>query len=418
MLIKHFTRWSLALLTLLMVTACQSEPPFECTDALGCVQIGPDEPIKLAALQVLSGDIGPIGLEQLQVMKIAAEDYDNQLLGHPLELLEFDSGCSKEGGTTAALQATADPQVVAIIGTTCSGAGINASRIMSEAGLSMVSSSNTAPSLTAINNEAGENWQAGYFRTAPSDLLQGRAAATFAFEELGIRQAATVNDGDTYSYGLAQVFEQVFTELGGEIVSSGVVNKGDTDAGPLLEALQLAEAELVFLPIQTPEALPIVRQAKESPDMAEVVLLAAEGLYQNIFIEPIGADGIGMYFVTPTISSGEEYETFSAKYQAAYNEELVSALHANSYDAAIMIFEAIKVAAVSQSDGTLYIGRQALRDALYATTTLPGLSGTLTCDSFGDCSGQNYSVLRWDAPVTDLKALSQNVIYIYDPNQQ
>lgn len=37
-------------------------------------------------------------------------------------------------------------------------------------------------------------------------------------------------------------------------------------------------------------------------------------------------------------------------------------------------------------NGTLYIGRQALVDELYATDGYQGITGTLTCNDLGDCA--------------------------------
>jgi len=224
---------ALAILTTLVLTACQpANPPFECTDAIGCVTLGPDEPLKLAALQTLTGEVGVVGLEQIESSELAIAERSNELLGHPIALQREDELCSQEGGTTGALKIVADPQAVAILGTVCSGAGVPAAKIMSEKGLVMVSPSNTAPSLTAVGGEQGADWQPGYFRTAHNDADQGRAAATFAFQELGIRKAATINDGGLYTEGLTGVFSQVFSELGGEIVLATVVNTGDTEMGP------------------------------------------------------------------------------------------------------------------------------------------------------------------------------------------
>ena len=82
-----FNILSLLLFASILLAACQpGAPPFECTDAIGCVDITPDEPIKIGALQVLSGEMGPIGLEQVQSIEIALADRGGELLGHPIEL--------------------------------------------------------------------------------------------------------------------------------------------------------------------------------------------------------------------------------------------------------------------------------------------------------------------------------------------
>ena len=53
----------------------------------------------------------------------------------------------------------------------------------------------------------------------------------------------------------------------------------------------------------------------------------------------------------------------------------ISIFHAHAYDAFNMVKAAIEKVAIQQSDGTLLIPRQALRDAMYATADFQGLTG-------------------------------------------
>jgi branched-chain amino acid transport system substrate-binding protein len=413
---------SLVLSVTLWLTACQSSAPsFQCTDKIGCVTIRSDEPIKIGAIHVLSGELEPLGREQVQSIEIALADRGNQLLGHPLQLQSEDDGCSREGGTTAAQKIVTDPQIVAILGTTCSGAAIPAAKIMSEAGLVMISGSNTAPSLTSVEGKQGSDWQPGYFRTAHNDATQGRAAAVFAFQELGVKKAATINDGDAYTRGLTGVFNQVFTELGGEIVLDGSINKGDMDMKPVLEAVAASEAELLFFPIFPPEGNFIVLQAKEVERFKDIKLMSADGTLVGPFVEAVGAAGEGMYFVAPATPIGAAYDDFAAKYKSKYGETPGTTPYSpHTYDAANMLFKAIETVAVQdvRGDGTLHLGRQALRDALYATPNFQGLTGRLTCDKFGDCGVASFKVVRLDDPAAGIEGLTNNVIYTYTPGQQ
>jgi len=77
----------------------------------------------------------------------------------------------------------------------------------------------------------------------------------------------------------------------------------------------------------------------------------------------------------------------------------------------------IEAVAVQDADGTLHIGRQALRDALYATTGFEGVSGTLACDEFGDCAATKFDIVRLDDPSAGLDGLRSNVIYTYTPER-
>jgi branched-chain amino acid transport system substrate-binding protein len=66
--------------------------------------------------------------------------------------------------------------------------------------------------------------------------------------------------------------------------------------------------------------------------------------------------------------------------------------HAHSYDAANIIFWAIEQVAVVDADGTVHIGRQALRDAVAGLKDFKGLTGNLTCDPNGDCADPRIAV--------------------------
>jgi branched-chain amino acid transport system substrate-binding protein len=410
----------LLLFAFLLAAGCrQAAPPFECSDAIGCVEIAPGEPVKIGALQALSGDMGLPGLALLQCIELVLDDRDRELLGHPIELQIEDSQCSGEGGTTAALKVAADPQIVGVIGTTCSGAAASAMKVISPAGLVMVSASSSSPSLTSVGGEPGPDWQPGFFRTAQNDALAGRAAATFASEKLGVIKAATIDDGDPYTRGLARTFEQAFTELGGEMVLSAAVNKGDTDMRPVLSAVAASEAELVFFPIFRPEGDYIVLQAREVEGMENVTLMSAEGLYFDAFIETVGEAGVGMYFNAPVRPEGPAYDAFVSRYEAKYQESPTTATpyDAHDYDAANLLLDAIEAVAVQDGDGTLHIGRQALRDALYATTGYQGLTGSLACDQYGDCGAIRLQTTRLDDPAMGMEGLIANVLYTFPPEE-
>ena len=404
------------LLAVVLLAGCRpAPPPFECTDAIGCVDIAPGEPIKIGVFQALSGAMGSNGLGNLRTIELAVDDRDGDLLGHPIELQPEDSLCSQEGGATAASKAVADPRIVGIIGPTCSGAAASAMKILSEAGLVMISGSSTAPSLTSLGGEPGSDWQPGFFRTAQNDALSGQVAATFAFQQLGVRKAATLDDGDPYTQGLADTFSRSFTELGGEVMLAAGINKGDTDMGPVLTAVARSGAELLYFPVFRPELDHLVLQARGIEGMEQLTLLSAEGMYQDAFIEAVGEAGIGVHMVIPAMPEGPARDALVSRYEAKYGETPLVVYYAHTYDAANLLFHTIEAVAVPDEDGTLHIGRQALRDALYATSGFQGLTGSLTCDEYGDCGVGRFQVVRLGDPAAGLEGLAANVVYTYPP---
>ncbi len=363
---------------------------FVCLDPIGCVDIAPDEPIHIAYMLTLSGATAVLGEDSLGGIEIAIVDRGGRLLDHPITLTGEDSGCSSEGGQTAATRIASDSTIVGVVGTNCSSAMTSAMEILTGSGLTILSPSNTAPALTL---ESG-TWQPGYFRVAHTDLLQGAMAAEFIYHELGARTVATIHDGSPYTDQLQQVMSDRFRELGGEITFQGAVNVGDTDMRAILTSAAAGAPEVLYFPIFESEGPFIVQQTAEIAGLENTILMGADGLLVSTFPENAGRQAEGMYLSGPFVA-GERYHDFLTKWDARYGGSPPSGFHAFAYDAADILLNAIEAVAIQERDGTLHIGRQALRDAVKATSGYQGLTGTLSCAdkdfgavgiSKGDCA--------------------------------
>ncbi|MFV2000528.1 MAG: branched-chain amino acid ABC transporter substrate-binding protein, partial [Acidimicrobiia bacterium] len=387
---------------------------------LGAVTVAPGEDIQIRSVEVISGDVAFLGIPNQRGTELAIKDFGpiagrNVSLGTPLDGL-----CTAEGGQAAGQTIVSDEQVVGVIGTSCSGAGTAMSPLISEAGLVMISPSNTSPALTSdLAGTAGENYNPGYYRTAHNDLFQGEAVAKFVFEELNLTKAAAIHDGDPYTNGLATAFANAFKALGGEVVAFTAVNKGDTDMTGVLTEVAQAEPEVLFFPIFMPEGGFIVQQAGSVAGMEDVVMIGADGLLADNFMELPESEG--MYFSGPNLDFGNNASEigttaadFLAAYEAEYGEVPSAAFWAHSYDATVLLLTAIDQVAVELDDGSLFIDRQALRDALTATKNFGGIIGTLSCDDFGDCGAQRISIVLHEDS-SDIEAGKSNIIYEFSP---
>ncbi len=377
---KRFALLLLAtLLFTLALSACGGGAP-ECEDAIGCVEVAEGEPIRIAYMLTISGATAFLGEDSRGAIEIAIEDRGGELLGHEIELIGEDSLCSAEGGQTAAQKVAADTQVVGIIGTNCSSSATAALPIISEAGLVLISPSNTAPALT----DPEGTWQPGYYRTAHNDLFQGRVAAEYAYNELGARTAATIHDGSPYADGLQGVFAERFQELGGTITFQGAVNVGDTDMRPILTSVAADSPEVLYFPIFEPEGNFIAAQSKEIPGLENTTLFGADGLLVEGFPANTGPAAVGMYLSGPFVEGGA-YDELLAKWDAKFGGPPPSGFHGHAYDATNILLDAIEEVAL-EGGGTVLIPRQALRDAITATAGFAGVTGTLTCNENGDCA--------------------------------
>jgi branched-chain amino acid transport system substrate-binding protein len=390
-------------------TTAGGEEPTE-PGELGVIEIAAGEPIKIASLQAISGDVASLGTDQVRATEIAIAD-KGEILGHPIELaFNEDDLCNSEGGQTGATRIIADPQVVAVIGTSCSGAGVPASNVITSAGRVLISGSNTSPVLTSdLAGNEGPEHHPGYFRTAHNDAIQGAAAAKFVYEELGLTQVATVNDGDPYTQGLTSAFEGAYEGLGGTIAISTAVTADQTDMRPVLTEIAAAGAELIFFPIFQPAGDFLAEQALEVAGLEEVVLMGADGLLSDTYV--VLPQTENMYFSGPQTPQTPAYDEFVAKYEAAYGEPPIQSFHAHAYDATNMVFTAIEN--VGQVDGdTLVIDLQALRDELHSIS-YDGLTGTLSCDDFGDCASPNIDIMQNTEAEADIAAVRANVLISY-----
>ena len=384
---------SMALAACGSTAATEEAAMFECTDAIGCVEVGPGEPVHIAYALTVSGATASLGEDSKGAVEIAIADRGGELLGHPIELTGEDTLCSAEGGQAAGTKISADQTIVGVVGTNCSGAARSAMPLISDAGMVMISPSNTNPDLTDPNHPDQYD---GYFRTAHNDLFQGRIAAEFAYNELGMRKAATIHDGSPYAESLQRVFAEVFIELGGEVTAQEAINVGDTDMKPVLTSIASGAPEIIYFPIFEPEGNLIAAQSREVAGLETVTLMGADGLFADTFPEATGSAADGMYLSGPYVDvNNSAYAEFLTKWADQIGGVPPSGFHAHAYDATNMLLNGIEAVAVQGEDGTLYIGRQALRDYLYGVSNYAGLTGNLTCSETGDCAtGEALGVFK------------------------
>ena len=335
-------------------------------------------------------------------------------LGDPL-----DSMCSPEGGASGAREIVADPQILGVIGTSCSAAAVAASPVISAAGYVMIAPSTTSPVLTSdLAGNPSPDHHPGYFRVANNDLYQARAVADFAYNQLGLRRIVTIHDGDPYTTALAGAFGDAFRAVGGELPVATGIAKGQTDMTSVLAEFAAAGPDGIFFPLFRPEGSPFAAQARAFDGLEGVTLISGAALLVSEFLAEPQSEGI--YFAGPASDfrgnvnavTGKGAETVLAAYHAEYGEHPTTPYWALGYDATTFLLDAIDAVAVEEG-GRLYIDRAALR-ARIGAVGIEGLIGTISCDAFGDCgTGRQLIYHHTDSHVTDVERLP--VVYRFTP---
>lgn len=386
---------------------------------LGAVEIGADEAVQIRSLLSITG-AASLGGALRYGCELAVADYGN-VHGHPVDLGEsVDAMCSAEGGRAGAEQIAADPQVLGLIGTSCSAAAVAASPVISEAGLVMVSPSNTSPLLTSdLAGSANPDYHAGYYRVSNNDLYQARAVADFAYGELGLRRMAAVDDGDPYTSALVSAFASAFLAIGGEVPATSTIDKGATDMTSVLAEFAEAGPDGIFFPLFEGEGTPFAEQARAFDGLEGVTLITGAALLVSEFLGTPQSEG--MYFAGPETdlgsnvneSTGKSAAEVLAAFESTYGGPPTSPYWAHAYDATTVLLSAIESAA-GEDGGTLRVDRAALREELGATEGFGGLIGTLSCDGFGDCGTGRVNIYHHtDTGVTDTAGLP--VVYHFEP---
>ena len=410
-------RWLAPLAVLVLgVVSCGGQD-FE-AGPLGAVEVAPGEAIQIRSMQVLTG-LGDLGIPSQRGVELALADY-GLIRGHAVSMgAGLDSLCTEEGGRAAADTVTGDPRIVGAIGTSCSVAAAAASPILSEAGLVMLSPTNTAPSLTSdLRGNAGSNYYPGYYRTVSNDIYEAQAVAQFAYNELRLRRMAAIHDGDPYTSGLTDAFTAAFEGLGGSVAVASV-SRGDTNMTSVLTQIAADGPDGLFFPLFQKEGAHIVRQVGQIAGLEDVTLIGSAALLVSEFLAIPESEGI--YLAGPDSNfdgntnevTGKSSEALIAEYQERYGEEPTSAYLAHAYDAATLLLRAIEEVAVGNGD-TLYIDRAKLREALTGVTGFSGIIGVISCDEFGDCGVGSVQISHHtDSSVTDVAALP--VVYRFAP---
>lgn len=388
--------WAIVLFGLgLLLSACRTNS-LTCDDALGCVVVRPNNPIRIGVLLPLSGETAVWGQELSQGIDQALLERDGELLGHDIELIPLDSACDTAVGEQIVAAIDGDETVLGLIGPACSDVAQAVLPTVRRNNWVLISPASTAPFLTENQTNLA------FFRTVPNHLQQAVAAAHFAFEELGVRQAAVFQDNTEYNNLLAQQFSDTFTGLGGTVSYRASLATGQTDLADTLTEAASTAPQLIYLALFEPEATLLANRLAEASTLNRATLLGSDSLFSASFASKLGT--AQLFVTSPTLTS-EAYNTFVADWTIRYETPPDSPGPIYAYDAALLLLEAIETVAEVGQTGALVIGRAALRQQLTSAEATQGLSGALRCDPAGECAAAGYGVYElspnaaWPPPV-------------------
>lgn len=327
--------------------------------------------IKIGVFEPITGANAGGGALEVEGVKLANKLYP-EVLGKKVELVIVDNKSDKVEAANAAARLVEKEKVVAIIGSWGSSLSMAAGDIVKNAKIPTVGASCTNP-LVTLNNDY-------YFRVCFIDPFQGTVMANYAFNKLGAKKAAIIQEvSNDYSVGLAKFFVDAFKELTGDdncIVATSNYNTGDQDFTAQLTNIKAANPEVIFAPGNFTESALLISQAKQLG--MDVPMIGGDTWETPEFID-IGKDAVegavfSTFFATEQPITSES-KVFLDEYRKEYNKE-PAAVTALGYDAYILILDAIEKANSAEPG--------AIRDEIAKTANFEGSAGFVTLDENGD----------------------------------
>jgi branched-chain amino acid transport system substrate-binding protein len=171
-----------------------------------------DGVLTIGTIFPVTGDLAFLGPAEIQGAELAIADINEAggVLGQDVVLEQGDSG-----DTTTDIASTEVDRLLglgadAIVGAASSAVSKTVIDKITGAGVIQFSPANTSPDFTTYDDNGL------YFRTAPSDLLQGRVLANAVLDQ-GNETASVLFRQESYGQGLADAFKENFEGAGGVI---------------------------------------------------------------------------------------------------------------------------------------------------------------------------------------------------------
>ena len=378
----------------------------------GCAATETEEPagpteqltLKIGTILPQSGALAFLGPPEEAGVALAVQDINEADLGLTVEAVYRDSGDTTTDTATVSVTDLLSQDVSAIVGAASSGVSKTVIDQIVAAGVVQFSPANTSPDFT---NYPDDNL---YWRTAPSDLLQGEVLGNLIAED-GAATLGMIVLNDAYGTGLAGALRATFEAAGGEVVAEELFNEGDTSFDAQISALTAAAPDAIAV-ITFDQAKVVVpglvgagypgnqlyfvdgNLADYSADFAAGLVEGAKGTLPGLDIATLGNFQERLLEVDPELT---EFSYAAESYDAVVLLAL-AALAAGSTEGADI---AAKLQEVSGGSGD---GEKATDFASAAQIILDGgvvdydgVSGPITFDENGDPTEATIGIYQYGA---------------------
>ena len=298
---------------------------------------------------------------------------------YKVEVTEVDNQTSADKAPAAA-QTLVSRNVNVVLGTYGSGASMAAAPIFEAANIPAIGASCTNPGVTL--------GYPLYWRICYTDDFQGDVLANFAFNDLDVKVAYTLNMlGEDYGAGLVNYFTKAFEKLGGKVVAD-TFPEGTSDFSAYLQNAVNSGAGVIFSPSSTTYASLMLGQA--SSMNLEIPFVAGDTWASSVILEAVQNSKLKVYFSDFFDESDKDATQVSKDFVTGFKawlnanpdkltnnggNDIIAAVSALGFDSYMTAIEAIK----KTEAGTKEQIAEALPGVDYE-----GVTGKIVFDENGD----------------------------------
>jgi branched-chain amino acid transport system substrate-binding protein len=377
-------------------------------DAANC----DDAELKIGSLLPTTGNLAFLGPPEIAGVDAAVAEINaaGGVLGKCVSVSHKDSGDTSTDTATQSATALINEGVDAIVGAASSGVSLSVIDQVTGAGVVQISPANTAPSLSTYADDGY------YFRTAPSDVLQGRVLGNLITGD-GNETVGFLTIQDPYGTGLYENAKISIEAAGGSVVANEEFATGTKNFSAQVDKVLAAKPDAIAV-ISFDEAKAILPELVKVKGFAASKVYLVDGNVANYSKDFTDFSIEGMQGTLPGVVATDEIK---AKFLAVDPELTEFSYAAESYDAVMLI--ALAAIAGGAADGAtikanlkaVSEGGEKVTDFATAVQMLAdgkdidfdGLSGPITFDDNGDPTEAYVGIYKFNADNTNTGVKSE-----------
>ena len=365
-----------------------------------------DGTLTIGTLLPETGSLAFLGPPEFASVDMAIQEINENggVLGKDVAVVHGDSGDTSTDIANQTVDRLLSQDVDAIVGAASSSVTLTVIDKIVGAGVVQFSPANTAKSLSEYDDEGL------YFRTAPSDILQGQVLAEVIIED-GHQTLGILALQDPYGEGLAEDLTAAFEDAGGEVIETKIYDPQAQNFDAEVQSMVDADPDAVAVIGFDESARIITTMAEKGIGPQDKPVYGTDGNMANALGDQFeGSPTVleGMKGTTPLVELSQEFKDRLLVVDDSLQDFNYAA---ESYDAVVVIALA---AIAAESDAGTDIGGEIIgvtRDGTKCTAfkecadlladgediDYDGVSGPIDFDDVGDPGQASFGILQFNA---------------------